>query len=166
DRLLAGVAFGYTEDKSSLGSNGGGFNLNEATLTAYVGYGAGPWYVGASVGGGDLDFRDIHRTITLGAGTRNESGSTHGTHRMGRVLGGYRFNYGSWIHGPFARLTYQQAKVYAWSETGTSSTAMSFGQQKRNSLVSSLGWQGSGSLGCLRPYARVTWQTAYDNDER
>jgi outer membrane lipase/esterase len=166
DRLLAGIAFGYTEDKSSLGNSGGGFKLNEATMTAYVGYGDGPWYVGGSVGGGDLDYRDIRRTITLGGGSRTESGSTRGTHLMGRVLGGYWFNYGNWIHGPFARLTYQQARVYAWSESGTSSTAMSFGYQKRNSLVSSLGWQAIGNLGWLRPYARVTWEKDYENDDR
>ncbi|HEV8257911.1 MAG TPA: autotransporter domain-containing protein [Casimicrobiaceae bacterium] len=166
DRLLAGIAFGYTEDKSSLDNSGGGFKLNEATMTAYVGYGDGPWYVGGSVGGGDLDYRDIRRTITLGGGSRTESGSTHGTHLMGRVLGGYWFNYGNWIHGPFARLTYQQARVYAWSESGTSSTAMSFGYQKRNSLVSSLGWQANGNLGWLRPYARVTWEKDYENDDR
>jgi outer membrane lipase/esterase len=166
DRLLAGIAFGYTEDKSSLGNSGGGFKLNEATMTAYVGYGDGPWYVGATVGGGDLDYRDIRRTITLGGGSRTESGSTRGTHLMGRVLGGYWFNYGNWIHGPFARLTYQQARVYAWSETGTSSTAMSFGYQKRDSLVSSLGWQANGNLGWLRPFARVTWEKDYENDDR
>jgi outer membrane lipase/esterase len=166
DRLLAGIAFGYTEDKSSLDNSGGGFKLNEATLTAYVGYGDGPWYVGGSVGGGDLDYRDIRRTITLGGGSRTESGSTRGTHLMGSVLGGYWFNYGNWIHGPFARLTYQQARVYAWSESGTSSTAMSFGYQKRKSLVSSLGWQANGNLGWLRPYARVTWEKDYENDDR
>ena len=46
-----------------------------------------------------------------------ESGDTRGTHLMGRVFGGYWFNASAaWIHGPFARLTYQQAKVDAWSE--------------------------------------------------
>ncbi|OLC65060.1 MAG: hypothetical protein AUH79_08160, partial [Betaproteobacteria bacterium 13_1_40CM_4_64_4] len=166
DRLLAGVAFGYTEDKSSLGNNGGGFKLDEATLTAYASYVNGPWYAGASAGGGDLDYRNIHRTIPLGAGSRTESGSTRGTHLMARVLGGYWFNYGSWLHGPFVRLTYQEAKVYAWSESGTSSTTMSFGHQKRDSLVSSLGWQAEGSLGWLRPYARITWEKDYNNDDR
>jgi outer membrane lipase/esterase len=164
--MLAGVAFGYTEDRSSLGDNGGGFKLDEATLTAYVGYGDGPWFVGASVGGGDLDFRDVHRTFALGQGSRTESGSTRGTHLMGRILGGYWFNYGSWIHGPFARLTYQEAKVDAWSETGTSSTAMSFGEQKRDSLVSSLGWQADGNLGWVRPWARISWEKDYNNDDR
>jgi outer membrane lipase/esterase len=166
DRMLAGIAFGYTEDKSSLGESNGGFKLNEATITGYVGYGEGPWYVGATLGAGDLDFRDIRRTITLGAATRTETGSTRGTHIMGRVLGGYWFNYGNWIHGPFVRLTYQEATVYAWSETGTSSTAMSFGHQKRDSLVSSLGWQADGNLGWGRPWARVTWEKDYNNDDR
>ena len=166
DQLLAGLAFGYTEDKSSLGNDGGGFKLDEATLTAYASYLNGPWYAGASVGGGDLDYRNIHRTIPLGGGSRTESGETRGTHLMARALGGYWFNYGSWIHGPFVRLTYQEAKVYAWSETGASSTAMSFGHQKRDSFVSSLGWQAEGSFGWARPYARVTWEKDYNNDDR
>jgi len=167
EHMLAGIAFGYSDDKASFGGNGGGFKLNEASLTAYVGYGQGPWYAGASLGAGDLDFRNIHRTFALGGGTRTETGDTHGTSVTARVLGGYWFNTASnWLHGPFARLTYQQNKVYAWSEEGTSSTAMSFGQQQRESLASSLGWQASGTFGSLRPFARVTWEKEYDHGER
>jgi outer membrane lipase/esterase len=167
DQMLAGIAFGYTEDKGSFGNGGGGFKLNEPSMTAYVGYGSGPWYVGASLGVGDLDFRNIRRSFALGAGSRTESGETHGTHLMGRVFGGYWFNTsGAWIHGPFARLTYEQAKVDAWSESGTSSSAMTFGEQKRDALMSSLGWQVSGSIGALRPFGRVTWEKDYNNDDR
>jgi outer membrane lipase/esterase len=167
ERLLVGVAFGYSEDKASFGDNGGGFKLDEASITAYVGFGDGPWYAGASLGAGDLDFRNIHRTFALGGGSRTESGDTHGTNVMARVLGGYWFNTSAnWLHGPFARLTYQQNKVYAWSEEGISSTAMAFGQQQRESLASSLGWQASGAFGRLRPFARVSWEKEYDNDER
>ncbi len=46
EQMLAGIAFGYTEDKGSFGNGGGGFRLNEASLTGYVGYGSGPWYGG------------------------------------------------------------------------------------------------------------------------
>ncbi len=167
DQMLAGIAFGYTEDKGSFGNGGGGFKLNEPSMTAYVGHGSGPWYVGASLGIGDLDFRNIRRSFALGAGNRTESGETHGTHLMGRVFGGYWFNTsGAWIHGPFARLTYEQAKVDAWSESGTSSSAMTFGEQKRDALMSSLGWQVSGSIGALRPFGRVTWEKDYNNDDR
>jgi outer membrane lipase/esterase len=151
DQMLAGLAFGYTEDKASFGNHGGGFRLNEASMTGYVGYGSGPWYVGASLGAGDLDFRNIRRTFALGAGSRTESGDTRGTHLMGRLFGGYWLNIsGAWIHGPFARLTYQEVKVDAWSESGTSSSAMTFGHQKRDALISSLGWQLSGNIGSLR----------------
>jgi outer membrane lipase/esterase len=166
DRMLVGIAFGYTDDKSSLGNNGGSFKLEEATLTGYVGYGDGPWYVGATLGGGSLDFRNIDRNITLGAENRTESGSTNGTHLMARVLGGYWFNYESWIHGPFVRVTYQQDQVDSWAETGTSSTAMTFGQQNRDSLGTSLGWQADGSFGWGRPWARVTWEKDWNNDNR
>ena len=167
DQMLAGIAFGYTEDKGSFGNGGGGFRLNEASMTGYVGYGSGPWYVGASLGAGDLEFRNIRRTFALGAGSRTETGDTRGTHVMGRVFGGYWFNTaGAWIHGPFARLTYQQAKVDAWSESGTSSSAMTFGRQKRDAFLSSLGWQASGNIGSLRPFGRVTWEKDYDKDDR
>jgi len=167
DQTLAGIAFGYTEDKGSFGNNAGGFKLNEATLTAYAGYGSGPWYVGASAGAGDLDFRNIRRTFALGAGSRTENGDTRGTHLMGRLFGGYWFNTSaSWIHGPFARVTYQEATVYSYSESGTSSSAMTFGRQKRNSLMSSVGWQASGALGPVRPFGRVTWEKEYNDDNR
>jgi outer membrane lipase/esterase len=167
EQMLAGVAFGYTENKASFGDNAGGFNLDEATITGYVGYGSGPWYLGATLGGGDLDYRDIRRTFSLGPASRTENGSTRGTHLMARALGGYWFNTGStWIHGPFARLTYQQARVDGWSETGTSSSAMTFSSQRRNSTVSSLGWQTSGVIGMVRPFGRVTWEKDYNSDDR
>ena len=70
DQLLAGIAFGYTQDKASLGDSAGGFTLNETSLTAYVGYGSGPWYVGATLGGGDLDYRNIRRSFALGQSSR------------------------------------------------------------------------------------------------
>jgi outer membrane lipase/esterase len=166
DRWLAGVAFGYTENKASLGDNGGGFKLDEATITGYTTYADGPWYVGASLGAGDLDYRNIHRNITLGAGSRTESGSTNGTHLLARAFGGWWFNYAGWSHGPFARLTYEEAKVYAWSESGARSTAMAFGHQKRDAFISSLGWQVAGNIGMFRPYARVSWEKDYNNDDR
>src|SRR3979411_2613727 len=133
-------------------------------MTAYVGHGSRPRYVEPRLGCGDPDFRKIGRSFALGAGSRTESGDTRGTHLMGRVFGGYWFNAsGAWIHGPFARLTYQQAKVDAWSESGTSSSAMTFGKQTRDALMSSLGWQVSGSMGGLRPVGGGPWGEGYNN---
>lgn len=166
DRLLVGGAFGYSDHKADFGGGNGGFKLRETTGTAYAGYGEGPWYLGATLGAGDLDYRDVHRDIRLGALTRTESGDTRGWHLMGSALGGYWFSYRDLLHGPFARLAYQKIHVDAYSERGSDSTALSYGQQERESLVSSLGWQVAGRLGNVRPFARVAWDHEGKDDDR
>ncbi|MBA3775582.1 MAG: autotransporter domain-containing protein [Betaproteobacteria bacterium] len=166
DRLLAGVAFGYTEYKGDLGGSGGSFTLKEPTITAYAGYGEGPWWVGATVGGGSLDYSNVSRNLGFGTGGRGESGDTRGYHIIGRVLGGYWFKLDQWNHGPFAKLTYQEATVRAFSENGTSSTGLRYGQQRRESLIGSLGWQASGDINGFRPFARVTWEFETEDDAR
>lgn len=164
DQFILGGAFGWTENKGDFGN--GGYKLNEPTGTLYAGYGMGPWYVGASFGVGDLDFKDIHRTIDLGALSRTETANAHGTHLIGRVLGGYWFTYNNWLHGPTAKYTYQDIKVHAFQENGTDSTVLGFDQQTRKSSIVSAGWQATGSVGNVRPYARVLWEYEIDNGDR
>ncbi|MEO8486041.1 MAG: autotransporter domain-containing protein [Betaproteobacteria bacterium] len=164
ERLLIGGAFGYTEDKGDFG--GGGYKLKEAMGTFYAGYGEGPWYVGMRVGAGDLDYSDVHRGVELGTAVRTERGTTSGYQYFGSLVGGWWFGTGTLVHGPFARVTYQQVQVRQFSEEGNSSTALTYGAQKRESLQSSLGWQASGNLGAVRPFGRVTWEHDAKADER
>jgi outer membrane lipase/esterase len=166
NRLLAGIAFTYSEYKGDFDNNGGSFKLKEPMLTFYAGYGDGPWYVGGTLGTGNLDYSNVQRNITLGATTRTESGDTNGYHNVARVLGGYWFKYGSWDHGPFGKLTWEKAVVRQFSETGSDSTALNYGQQENEALISSVGWQVTGDLSGWRPFARATWEYNYKNDER
>jgi outer membrane lipase/esterase len=163
-RVLLGVAIGYTDAKVDLSQSG--FKLKETTGTVYAGYGEGPWYLGGSLGASDLDYRDVHRDIPLGALTRTESGSTKGYSTTGRLLGGYWFNFGNIVHGPWARVTWQDIKVRQYSEDGSSSTTMSFDQQRRKSLITSLGWQAEGTFGAIRPFARASWEHEVKDDVR
>lgn len=159
-RTLVGGMFGYTENKGDFG--GGGYKLKETTGTFYAGFGEGPWYVGLRMGAGDLDYSDVHRSIELGTTTRTETGDTSGYHYYGSLVGGWWFGrQGGIVHGPYGRLTYQRAIVRQFSEQGNDSTALSYGQQEREALQSSLGWQLSGVLGSIRPFARATWE--YDS---
>jgi outer membrane lipase/esterase len=162
--LIAGMMAGYTQNKGDYGS--AGYKLNQTTGTVYVGWGDGPWYAGATLGGSDLDYSDVHRDITLGALTRTESGSTQGYTMTGRLLGGYWFTYEDWLHGPTAKWTYQDIKVRAYQEQGSSSTTMAFNQQDRNSSILSLGWQASGKIANVRPYAKVTWEYEMEDQMR
>jgi outer membrane lipase/esterase len=165
DKMLAGVQFGYSEYKGDYNNNGGDFKLREPMLTFYTGYGEGPWYVGATLGLGALDF-STNRNIALGAATRTETGDTKGYHNLARVLGGYWFKYQDWNHGPFAKLTYEKIVVRQFSENGSDSTALTYGQQKNDAFWSSLGWQVAGNMSGWRPFARATWEYNFQNDTR
>jgi outer membrane lipase/esterase len=166
DRLLAGVAFTYSEYKGDFSNNGGSFKLKEPMMTMYVGYGDGPWYVGGTLGVGNVDYSSIQRNIALGPVTRTESGTTNGYQTIGRVLGGYWFKQGEWEHGPFAKLTWDKIIVHQFSETGSNSTALTYGQQENEALLSSIGWQVTGNWSGWRPFARATWEYNFKNDDR
>ena len=162
-RLLVGLMFNYSENKSDF--SGMGFKLKEPMGTLYAGYGDGPWYLGATLGGGSLEY-DTTRNITLGAATRTETGTTNGWQFVGRLVGGYWFKAGDWIHGPTVKLTYQEIRVHQFSENASNSTTMTFGQQERTSFVTSAGWQVSGQIGSVRPFARATWEYEGQADNR
>ncbi|MFO1322642.1 MAG: autotransporter domain-containing protein [Burkholderiales bacterium] len=165
DKMLAGIQFAYSDYDGSFGNGGGDFKLREPMITFYGGYGEGPWYVGATLGAGSLDFSS-NRTIALGPTTRTESGDTTGYHVVGRLLGGYWFKYSNIDHGPFLKLTYEKIVVRQFSENGSDSTALTFGQQNNDSFWSSLGWQATGNVGGFRPFARATWEYNFQADTR
>jgi len=158
DRMIAGAMFGYTDNKGDFGGPGGGYTLKQAVGTAYVGYGEGPWYVGATFGAGNLDYSDIDRVIPLGALLRTENAEARGYEYTGRILGGYWFTARDFMHGPYARLAYTKAVVKQFSETSSDSLALTYGRQEREQLLWSLGWQVAGTFGSFRPYARASWE--------
>ena len=166
ERLLVGAAASYADNRGDFGASSGGYTLKETTGTLYAGYGGGPWYVGATLGAGHLDFSDVHRDFDLGPASRSERSEPRGWHAMASVLGGYWFDYGSVLHGPFVRLAYQKIRVKSFTEQSSDSTALAFGEQNRKSLVSTLGWQATGQIGRMRPFARVAWDHEGEDDAR
>jgi outer membrane lipase/esterase len=163
DKLLAGVMFNYSENKANMGSMD--FKLTEPMMTLYAGYGDGPWYLGGTLGAGSLDY-STNRDIVLGASTRTETGTSKGWQFVGRLIGGYWFKAGEWIHGPTIKLTYQDIRVRQFEESGADSTTMTFGQQERESFITSAGWQASGQIGAVRPFGRATWEYEAKSDMR
>ena len=163
DHMLAGMMVNYSENKADYG--GMGYTLREPMGTVYAGYGQGPWYFGMTLGAGALDY-DTTREIALGAATRTETGTTKGWQFAGRLIGGYWFPAGNWIHGPTVKLTYQEVRVREFAESGSSSTTMTFDQQERTSFITSVGWQLSGQLGAVRPFARASWEYEGKADAR
>jgi outer membrane lipase/esterase len=164
--MLVGLMATFAESKGDFGGAGGGYTMKAPIGTLYAGYGDGPWYVGATLGAGSLDYSDISRAIPLGASVRNENAEARGAEYTGRLLGGYWFTTKDLLHGPYARVTWTKATVHSFSETSTDSTALYYDDQNRYQLLWSAGWQVAGSFGAIRPYARVTWEYDSRDQER
>jgi outer membrane lipase/esterase len=162
--LMAGAAAHFSRYDASYA--GGGHELDEVSASIYGGWGSGPWYVGGSLIIGTLDYSDVERSHDLGALTRTGSGDTSGTHWGLRALGGYWLKHSNVLHGPFAKLVYQDVSIDGFSEGGGTSTSLRYGEQDRDSLIASVGWQAQGSWGALRPFGRVTWEYEFKDDER
>jgi outer membrane lipase/esterase len=162
--LMAGAAAHFSRYDASYG--GGGHELDEVSATIYGGWGNGPWYVGGSFVIGTLDYSDVSRTFDLGTTSRSLSGDTSGTHWGLRALGGYWFKHSNVLHGPFAKLVYQEVSVNGFSEGATATTALRYGAQDRESLIGSLGWQAQGTWGAVRPFGRATWEYEFKDDAR
>ena len=166
ERMLVGAMFGYTDEKGDFAGAGGGYTLRQPTGTVYAGYGDGPWYIGATLGAGNLDYSDVSRVIPLGALLRTESAEARGYEFTGRILGGYWFPMKDLMHGPYARVAWTKAVVKQFSETSSDSTALSYDEQTRKQLLWSLGWQVAGNIGAIRPYARATWEIDSKDQDR
>jgi len=162
--LMAGAAAHFSRYDASY--SGGGHELDEVSATIYGGWGSGPWYVGGSLVIGTLDYSDVSRTYDLGALSRTGSGDTSGTHWGLRALGGYWMKHSNVLHGPFAKLVYQDVSVNGFSEGGATATTLRYGAQDRESLIGSLGWQAQGTWGAVRPFGRVTWEYEFKDDAR
>ena len=160
DHLSAGVALGIGQSNASF-SGGGGYKLQNITGLGYLTYHAGGGYVGGYADFGQSNFTNIERRIRLGSMVRTEGGKADGSHLGTGITGGWWFDFGSLRTGPFANVEWQTVKVNGYSESGIDSTAMWFGRQQRDALISTLGWrvQGHWQVGSamLSPYAELGW---------
>ncbi|HEY9134144.1 MAG TPA: autotransporter domain-containing protein [Dyella sp.] len=160
DNISLGVAVGIGQHNGSF-AGGGGYTLRDLGGMGYATYYASGTYVGGYVNFAQSNFSDIDRRIQLGPNVRSETGRDDGSRAGGGLTGGYWFNFTSLRTGPFANIDWQKIKLDSFIENGQDSTAMTFGSQRRTSLISTLGWrlQGHWTAGKITwsPYAEMAW---------
>jgi outer membrane lipase/esterase len=168
-QFTLGAAFAASRIKPDFAkSSGGGFQQDERALALYAAYRSGRWHMSAVAAVGKLDF-DTRRTVPLGPATRSIEGSTAGRNRSLGLVAGFDSSIGAVKHGPLVGVQAQRVKIDGFAEDqsiGESSTAMSFGEQKRESRVGSLGYQISYEGGLFVPYARLTLDHEFKKSER
>ena len=169
DYLSAGVAVNLGQHNASY-TGGGGYKLQDISGLGYLTYHQGGAYVGGYVDFGSDNFSDIERRIQLGTALRTETAKADGNHVGGGVTGGYWFDMSTLRSGPFATVEWQTVKVNGFNEAGNDSTAMWFGSQQRDSLLSTVGWRVEGQWQAgsmlLKPYAEVAWNHDSKADPR
>ena len=162
--ISLGVAVGIGQHNGNF-AGGGGYKLHDLSGMGYATYHADGAYVGGYVNFAQSNFSDIDRRIRLGPNLRSETGKDDGSRFGGGATGGYWFTFGSLRTGPFANVDWQKIKLDSYIESGQDSTAMTFGSQRRTSLISTLGWrlQGNWTSGRITwsPYAEIAWN--YDS---
>ena len=158
---------GYSENKGDFSGSAGNYKLKETSATFYMGYGDGPWYVGGTLGVGDLDYSVQREHPARTADPHGEPSDPSGWHFMGerarRLLVPDQRRPAA---RPVRARRVSGIRVKAFTEQGSDSTALSYAQQKRESLITSLGWQATGRIGMFRPFARVSWEFESEDGER
>ena len=166
DKMLAGIQFAYTEYKGDFGNGGGDFKLREPMMTFYGGYGEGPWYLGATLGVGALDY-DANRSIALGADHAHGDGHHHRlSHRRAparRLLVQVPAT-GTTVRSPSSRTRTSSCA----SSARTAATARRSPTTSRRTTPSGRASAGrsTGDVQGFRPFARATWEYNFQNDTR
>ena len=169
EQLFAGATLGYGHAPFDLGNDLGTVKYDEWALSAFVAHKSGNFYANALATYSWLDYQST-RTINLGPFSSSERGDTRGGQFGAKAQIGYNFVVGDLLHGPLAGLAWEKVRVDGFSEQSSSATAMSFGDQTRESLRSRLGWQvAAETIWCgarVRPYSQLTYDYEHKKDER
>ncbi len=170
EQLLGGVTIGYDYALVDLGTNSCSVSYKALALSAFASKKFVDFYMNAIASYSWLDYEN-QRNISLGSLFRtSEQGSTNGNHFGIITQVGYNLHSGTIVHGPLVGLAFEHVNVDGFNEQSNSFTALTFGEQTRESFRSSLGWQATAQTRWLnvnvRPYAQLTYTYEYKMSDR
>ncbi|MBF5095890.1 autotransporter domain-containing protein [Azospirillum sp. INR13] len=163
ENLLLGVAGTVSHYRGSF-STGGEYKQRDYVLSGYGVYRMGGAFVNGVGSFGFTDY-DLRRGVTINGTDHSTGGNTEGINASIGVEGGYDFTMGGLTHGPVLGLRYQHVEVEGFSED-SSLFGFTYRSQTRNSLVGSVGYQAAYDFGSVLPYAKVTLNREFKDDQR
>jgi len=166
EAFTIGLAYGQDRANGTFGMNAGDFRTRENAYTLFAKaywegfYGTGIFTVS------NIDFKDMHRNITLGPLVRQASASTDGSNGSAFFDAGYDFRWGQLAVGPVVAVAMQNVTVNAFDESGAGSADLHIAQQTRKSEVWSFGLRAAYNFSGWTPWVRVTADHENKNDDR
>jgi outer membrane lipase/esterase len=165
----AGVAAGFYRQRLEAGPRNSDYTLNSYLATAFLQYHANHLWADAALTGGKLDYQDANRKFTLGVSEGEEKGDTHGKLEAFSARLGYDIAQASsaWHLSPFISADYAHVEVDGYSESGASSTALTFDDQRRNSRRLGAGLQAKIQVTpSTQLFAEATHEHEYANNQQ
>lgn len=164
--LILGAAFAAGTQTQDFSQDAGHYDQNDQTFSLYSAYNHGPLW-GNAVASLSLYQDKISRNVALGAFRDQNSADTTGD-SLGLALRlGGDLKWGPVATGPVAGLVLQRVTIKGFTESGLSGvTALSYGEQKRDSTVSQLGWRILADVGRFQPFAEAKWNHEFADSDR
>jgi len=155
--LVLGAAFSAGTQVQQFSMVGGNFDQTDQAFSLYGAYQAGPVWANVTGSYGlyqDKTTRQAPLGLFMDQNTANTSGNSFGL----ALRAGGDISWGPVTTGPVAGLVLQQIRIKGFTESGISGvTALSFGEQIRDSAITQLGWRISADAGRWRPFVEAKW---------
>ena len=162
-----GVSAGLYEQELEAGRADSDYDLRSYLVTAFAQYQHNRWWGDLSASAGYLDYHDLQRSFALGIVEASEKGDSDGQlwALSGRV--GYDIAQpgSDWHLSPFISADYSRVEVDGYSESGSSSTALTFDDQTRTSKRLGFGFQGRWMLSpSTQVFAEIAREREYEDE--
>ncbi|OCA56034.1 autotransporter outer membrane beta-barrel domain-containing protein [Photorhabdus namnaonensis] len=155
DNILLGGMISRYQDKRSVNhfrADGRGYVFTTYGLWRYYDKG----WISGDLHYLDMKYEDITRGIVLNEWLRKEHASTTGHQWGGRITAGWDIPLTPEVMtSPIIQYAWDKSYVKGYRESGNSSTAMHFGDQRYDSQVGTLGWRLDTNFSRFNPYAEV-----------
>jgi len=164
--LILGAAFTAGTQTQNFNQGAGRFDQNDQSFSLYTAYRHGPVW-GNAVASYGLYQDKITRIVPLGLFTDQNSANTTGRSLSLALRAGGDITLGPVTTGPVAGMILQQVTIKGFTESGTSGvTALSFGGQTRDSVVSQLGWRALVDVARWQPFVEAKWNHEFAGQGR
>jgi autotransporter-associated beta strand protein len=169
DKLLVGLATGYSNTASSFYGTGGSVTVNTIPFNAYGAYFSGPLYVYGSLGYA-LNLYNLRRDINFDGIGRTATSSTTGNQFNLYGEAGYDLKLSRMILTPAATLTYSALWLGGFSEENAGALNLNVGPQNASSVQTGVGGRVTlplrmGSI-IMVPQAYAFYQHEFANGSR
>ena len=164
--LTIGAAFSAGRHTPDFSQRAGHYSQTEQVFSLYTAYKLEPVWANLVASYG-LHQDKITRNVPLGIFNDQNTANTSGD-SMGLALRiGGDLKWGPVTTGPVAGLVVQRVNVKEFTESGLSGvTALSFGEQNRDSLISQLGLRVLVDLWKFQPFAEAKWNHEFVDSPR